>query len=148
MCECEYSDVRVIGYVRVEMCECEWRCASSTFVLVTSFHLVSKSWNMRGLIFVSVKVEVKNRFSLAILAERASCYSWAKCYLVTCRLSVGSLVPVSLWLDYGPAGFNTSNCPNCTTQYGYWYRYVKVPWLVYACISLCSSLCGLLSINN
>ena len=23
MCECEYSDVRVIGYVRVEMCECE-----------------------------------------------------------------------------------------------------------------------------
>ena len=21
MCECEYSDVRVIGYVRVEMCE-------------------------------------------------------------------------------------------------------------------------------
>ena len=23
MCECEYSDVRVTGYVRVEMCECE-----------------------------------------------------------------------------------------------------------------------------
>ena len=38
MCECELGDVRVIGYVRVEMCECEWRCASSTFVLVTSFH--------------------------------------------------------------------------------------------------------------
>ena len=42
MCECEYNDVRVIGYVRVEMCECERRCASSTFVLVTSFHLVSE----------------------------------------------------------------------------------------------------------
>ena len=40
MCECEYSDVRVIV-----MCESkrasDRRCASSTFVLVTSFHLVS-----------------------------------------------------------------------------------------------------------
>ena len=23
MCECEHGDVRVLGYVRVEMCECE-----------------------------------------------------------------------------------------------------------------------------
>ena len=49
MCECEYSDVQVIGYVRVEMCECEWRCASSTFVPVTSFHpCCIWGWGNRG----------------------------------------------------------------------------------------------------
>ena len=37
MCECEYSDVKVIGYVRVEMCECEWRCASD--VISPRLHL-------------------------------------------------------------------------------------------------------------